>query len=62
MENADAKGLKPGTVLAADASGIDIATGKGILKVMMLQVPGKKRMSVEDYMRGNKIEIGTVLG
>ena len=62
VENSDTKGLKPGTVLAADASGIDIATGKGILKVMMLQVPGKKRMSVEDYMRGNKIEIGTVLG
>ena len=35
------------------------ALGANIANV---DTPGKKRMSVEDYMRGNKIEIGTVLG
>lgn len=59
---AEVKETAAGTIVGADKNGIDIATGNGILRVKILQVPGKKRMSVEDYMRGNKIEIGTVLG
>ena len=56
------EGTKPGQILKADEDGIDIATGEGILIAKVIQVPGKKRMSVNEYMRGNKIEIGTILG
>ena len=39
-----------------------VETGDGILSVDMIQMPGKKKMKVQDYLRGNKIEIFTVLG
>ena len=52
----------PGTVLAAGPEGIDIAAGGRILRVSQLQMPGKKRTEVKEYLKGNSIEIGTVLG
>ena len=55
-------GEKPGTVVNADENGVDIATGDGILRATVIQVPGKKRMNVRDYIRGHKIEKGTLLG
>ena len=50
-----------GTILAAGEEGIDISAGGSVLRVTELQAPGKKRMKSEDYLRGNTIEIGTVL-
>jgi methionyl-tRNA formyltransferase len=41
---------RPGTVLAAGKRGIDIATGRGVLRLLELQRPGKRRMSVDDYL------------
>ena len=52
----------PGTVLAAGPEGIDIAAGGRILRVSQLQMPGKKRTEVREYLKGNSIEISTVLG
>lgn len=52
----------PGTVLAASAEGIDIAAGGRVLRVLQLQMPGKKRMPAGEYLKGNSIETGTVLG
>lgn len=51
-----------GTVLAAGKDGIDIAAAGRILRVLELQAPGKKRMSADDYLRGNKLEKGIRLG
>ncbi len=50
-----------GTVLYAGDEGMEIACGGQILKVTEIQVPGKKRVAVKDYLRGNAIEVGTVL-
>lgn len=50
-----------GTVVAAGKDGLDISAGGRILKVTQIQAPGKKRMETGDYLRGNVIEIGTVL-
>ena len=50
-----------GTVIAAGEEGLDIAAGGRVLRVTQLQAPGKKRMETGDYLRGNSIEIGTVL-
>lgn len=52
----------PGRVISADKNGLKIETGKGCLLVTKLQMPGKKEMKVDDYLRGNKIDIFTVLG
>ena len=50
-----------GTVVAVGAEGIDISAGGGLLRVDTIQVPGKKRVAVKEYLKGNSIEIGTVL-
>lgn len=50
-----------GMVTAAGDAGLDISAGGRILRVTRLQAPGKKRMATGDYLRGNSIEIGSVL-
>ena len=50
-----------GTVIAAGGDGIDIACAGSVLRVDVIQMPGKKRVAVKEYLKGNAIEIGTVL-
>jgi len=52
----------PGTVLAADAAGVRIACGEGVLRVGELQLPGKKRLAAGDFLRGCPLSPGTRLG
>ena len=40
----------PGTVVAANKAGIDIATGRGVLRVRELQRAGGRRMSAADFL------------
>lgn len=54
-------GEKAGTVLEVSDAGIKIACGNAALLVSEIQVPGKKRVKVSDYLKGNSIEKGTVL-
>lgn len=44
----------PGTILD-DAKHIDVATGKGILRLLEIQLPGKKRMQVADFLNAHKV-------
>jgi len=46
---------RPGTVLAAHRSGIEVATGEGVLTLLELQPPGGRRMSVADYLNSRQI-------
>ena len=50
-----------GEILSADEMGIKIACGGRALLVTEIQVPGKKRVSVKEYLKGNKIEKGRIL-
>jgi len=54
--------LPPGTITGISPRGITVATGHGLLNITELQMPGKKKMSVSAYIRGNHIEINSVLG
>ena len=53
-----------GEVLAADKTGITVATGEGALKITQLQPQGKKPMSVQDFLNGRAdwVTVGTILG
>lgn len=51
----------PGTIIAADSEGIRVKCGKGVLIVKELQLPGKNRTTVRDYLLGHRIEAGTTL-
>jgi len=39
-----------------------VKTGKGALDIKNLQIEGKKAMDISDFLRGNVVEEGTVLG
>jgi methionyl-tRNA formyltransferase len=52
----------PGTITAVSQGGISVSTGLGVLKITEIQMPGKKKMPVSAYIRGNQIEINHVLG
>lgn len=52
----------PGTITAVTKDGIEIAAGGSTLIARVIQMPGKKRVAVADYLKGNSVEIGTVLG
>ncbi len=54
--------VQPGTIACVNKSSIEIATGKDLLEVFEIQLEGKKRMSVEDFLKGHKFEVGTQLG
>ena len=56
------EGRIPGTVLSSDKKGIYVLTGDGILRILELQPEGKKRMDVDSFLRGHKLQTGTVLG
>lgn len=52
--NNDVCKYEPGTVVKADKTGIYVVTSDGIIIIKELQMPGKNKMSIEDYLRGNK--------
>ena len=51
----------PGTIVKVEKDGFHVQTGKGQIKVTALQIPGKKRMEADAFLRGYQIEEGTVL-
>ena len=53
---------RPGTVLAVDKNGIEVACGKDTLLLTELQVAGKKRLPAEEFIRGIRFTENTVLG
>lgn len=55
-------GLEPGTIARVDKKGFYVQTGKGELRVLALQIPGKKRMETDAFLRGYHLEAGTILG
>ena len=52
----------PGTVTAAGAQGIEVATGNGVIVIKELQGPSAKRMTAGAYLNGHPVKEGTVLG
>lgn len=52
----------PGTVIRTDKSSIYVSTGDGVLRIDELQLEGKKRMSVRDFLLGQHVEAGDRIG
>ena len=53
---------EPGTIHSVAKDAIYVNTGEGVLKVTELQLEGKKRMQVKDFLLGFRIEKGETLG
>jgi len=52
----------PGAVVAASAQGIDIATGKGLLRLLQLQRPGARPISAGEYLNARPLGVGRQTG
>lgn len=53
---------KPGTIEAVSKDSFDVATGKGLLRILELQLEGKKRMDTKSFLLGNQWKAGMELG
>ena len=49
---ADSTTVAPGNVVATHKDALDIATGQGVLRLLEVQLPNAKRISVRDFLNG----------
>jgi methionyl-tRNA formyltransferase len=49
-------GAEPGTVLAATPEGIDVACGSGILRILRLQLAGRRALHAREFTQGQRLE------
>ena len=53
---------KPGEILRVDKEAVTVAAGEGSLKILELQLEGKKRMTAHDFLLGVRMVPGDMLG
>jgi methionyl-tRNA formyltransferase len=57
-----AESAEPGAIILADPKrGLIAACGEGALEIITLQAPGGRQMDARAYIRGNPLQLGTVL-
>jgi methionyl-tRNA formyltransferase len=47
--------VAPGTVMAATGEGIDVACGTGVLRILRLQLPGRKPLTAQEFLQGQRL-------
>lgn len=52
----------PGKLISVTKDGIYVATGNGTIVIQELQFSGGKRLTVKDFLVGNQLEEGVILG
>lgn len=50
-----ASSAPPGCVVAESHEGIDVACGKGVVRVLRLQLPGRREQKAGDFINGNSL-------
>lgn len=56
------EGYKPGTIIRSSKSGLVVACGEGIINILEIQLESARRMTIEEYLCGHKINEGEVIG
>jgi len=51
----DESGASPGTVTAVEKDRVLVATGEGQLAILVFQMPGKRVMTMAEFLRGQKV-------
>jgi methionyl-tRNA formyltransferase len=49
-------GRPPGSVLTATAEGIDVVCGTGVLRILKLQLAGRKSLPAGEFLRGQRLD------
>ncbi|MGR2661128.1 methionyl-tRNA formyltransferase [Chromobacterium haemolyticum] len=62
MAVAEAGQAEPGLVIAADADGVLVGCGSGLVRLTVLQAAGGKRLAARDFVAGRSQLTGTRLG
>lgn len=62
VEQAQSKQVEPGSIVEVTKDSILVQTGQGLLKLVEVQLEGKKRMTTDAFLRGFSIEAGAKLG
>lgn len=62
QDTQNAANITPGTVTAVTKDYVEVATGKGVIRIYELQLEGKKRMTTHDFLLGVKVQVGESLG
>jgi methionyl-tRNA formyltransferase len=53
--------FQPGYIIRVNKTGVEVATGDGILQIKSIQFPGGKALKVEEYIKGHTIKEGLIL-
>lgn len=62
VQSTDSPSKVPGTLITVAKNQLVVACAQGALSIVEIQQGGKKRMNIEDFLRGYKLEAGTILG
>ena len=61
MENTSEK-PKYGEIIICSENQLAIQTGKGLLEIDEVQIEGKKRMKIDEFMHGTKLQPKMMFG
>ena len=61
VETVEIVEARPGTIVKVEKDAFYVQTGDGLLKVLELQIPGKKRMDAGAFLRGYQVKVGEML-
>jgi methionyl-tRNA formyltransferase len=54
--DAEMRETAPGTVVAATQDGIDVACGRGALRILRLQLAGRKPLAAHEFIKGQPLD------
>jgi methionyl-tRNA formyltransferase len=60
VEEYEEQGIQVGEVICVTKEYFYVQTGDGVLAILSVQLPGKKKMAVDAFLRGNALEKGTL--
>ena len=55
-------GVAPGTIVSQKGRGLKVAAKNGWVHLLDVQMENKKRMPLEDFLRGYEVQTGTLMG
>ena len=54
--------MRPGSIIETNDNRLIIGTGQGALEILELQIEGRKKMRIDDFLRGIELDSGELLG